>query len=255
MSGARFGPVASRKRVWWFVTKARVPGKEETVRVFIAVLSKDGRVAMDFATSLVATQALLGRNGVGCQIATISNCTIVGHGRNRLLGQFMASDCSHILFIDDDMGWEAAAVMRLLASERPFVGCTAKRKEAEPARWACKLEEPLRRDSVGFVAATGIGMCLTLISRAAITEMVRTHENLTYQCPDTGAMLCNLFDTEIWNGQLQGNDYVFCRRWLALGEGHEIWIDPEPAIDHIGTWTWTGRLADDIRPHLVAAAE
>ena len=223
-------------------------------RIFVAVLSKDGRVALNFAMSMLAMQATLARNGVAMSVATIDNCTIVGHGRNRLLGQFLASQATHILYIDDDMGWPADAVMRLLASGHHFVGCTALRKEGPPARFACRLSEPERRDGNGFVAAEGLGMCLTLLSRGCVESLVRRHENLAYACPDTGATLYNLFDTELHNGQLQGNDYVFSRRWLEMGG--EIWIDPVPVLDHVGTYTWSAALAEMIgMPATAQAAE
>ena len=63
---------------------------------------------------------------------------------------------------------------------------------------------------------------------------------------DTGLTLYNLFDTELYNGQLQGNDYVFCRRWTDLGG--EIWIDTVPMMEHVGTFTWAGSLARDLAP-------
>ena len=216
-------------------------------RIFVAVLSKDGRVALNFAVSMLATQAALAQHGVGMAMATIDNCTIVGHGRNRLIGQFLlAQDYTHILFIDDDMGWPADAVLRLLAAQEDFVGCTAVRKEGPPARWAAKFKEPMMIDRRGMIRAEGVGACLLLLTRACVEKMAAANEHLQYKDADTGLTLYNLFDTELYNGQLQGNDYVFCRRWTDLGG--EIWIDTVPMMEHVGTFTWAGSLARDLAP-------
>jgi hypothetical protein len=39
-------------------------------RIFVAVLSKDGRVALNFAVSMLATQAALAQHGVAMAMAT-----------------------------------------------------------------------------------------------------------------------------------------------------------------------------------------
>src|SRR6185295_17991731 len=41
-----------------------------------------------------------------------------------------------------------------------------------------------------------------------------------------------LFDTEIWDGEFWGEDYVFCRR--ARKCEFKIWIDPTIKLDHAG---------------------
>ena len=48
---------------------------------------------------------------------------------------------------------------------------------------------------------------------------------------DTESAYC-LFDTEVWEGEFWGEDYVFCRR---VGEvGVDIWVDPLIEFNHAG---------------------
>lgn len=214
-------------------------------RIFVAVLSKDGRVALRFATSLLSMQAALAAQGVSMAVAAIDNCTIVGHGRNKLLSQFLPrKQFTHILFIDDDTGWPPEAVPRLLAAREDFIGCTALRKEGPPARWAGNFVEPMALDHRGLLEATGIGACLLLLSRDCVERMVDEHAQLAYKDHDSNDTLYNLFDTELRDGKLTGNDYVFCRRWRDMGG--RIWVDPAPLMEHVGTFTWAGSLSQDI---------
>lgn len=39
-------------------------------------------------------------------------------------------------------------------------------------------------------------------------------------------------------GQFWGEDLIFCKKWIALGE--RIWLDPNVTVEHIGRKSWSG---------------
>ncbi len=39
-------------------------------------------------------------------------------------------------------------------------------------------------------------------------------------------------------GQFWGEDLIFCKKWIALGE--HIWLDPNVTVEHIGRKSWQG---------------
>ena len=75
-----------------------------------------------------------------------------------------------------------------------------------------------------------------LISRSAVNKLVEKFPNLYYEPKDEGrkqeSAYC-FFDTEVWEGEFWGEDYVFCRRCREAGI--DIWVDPLIQFDHDGT--------------------
>ena len=53
-----------------------------------------------------------------------------------------------------------------------------------------------------------------------------------------GAMVKQLFDTEISNGELLSEDYLFCRRYRS--SGGTVWLAPWCQIGHMGTYRFGG---------------
>jgi hypothetical protein len=75
-----------------------------------------------------------------------------------------------------------------------------------------------------------------LIAKSVITKMREKHPDLYYEPkdkrnnPEPGYCF---FNTEVWEGEFWGEDFVFCRK--AREAGVEIWVDPLIQFDHAGT--------------------
>ena len=87
-----------------------------------------------------------------------------------------------------------------------------------------------------LIKAEGVPAGFMLISRGALEKMRNNFPELYYGPKDernqSESTYC-LFNTELYDGEFWGEDYVFCRR--ALESGIEIWIDPLITFDHGGT--------------------
>jgi hypothetical protein len=59
-----------------------------------------------------------------------------------------------------------------------------------------------------------------------------------------GDLAYALFDTVLEDGGYWGEDYVFCRRWGAIGG--ETFVDPSIAFRHVGMKAFAGRLGDHL---------
>jgi hypothetical protein len=74
-----------------------------------------------------------------------------------------------------------------------------------------------------------------LIKRHVIEKMIRDNSQLYCEPKDKklrdNAFYC-LFNTEVFEGEFWGEDYVFCRR--ARASGFDIWVDPVIEFDHFG---------------------
>lgn len=71
--------------------------------------------------------------GVRCELLMEGGVSLVAHARNRLAKRFIyETDCSHLLFIDDDIGFDASHVLDMLRwSSLPVIGALYPRREID----------------------------------------------------------------------------------------------------------------------------
>lgn len=217
------------------------------MKVMIATPAYSGKVDIPYATSLAGTLSFLQQHKVGVQFLIVSSGSLLVAERNRLVQAFWESDCTHMLCIDGDLGWPPEAVMAMLNSGKEFVA------GVYPAR-GVKNTFLFRQEK----SATGtfvvdkhlikmqyIPAGFMLLARSAIQKMRDFHPDLYFEPKDKSvdnpsAGYC-FFNTEVWDGEFWGEDFVFCRK--AREAGVEIWVDPLIQFDHAGT---IGMLAEAI---------
>lgn len=208
-------------------------------KIFISTPAYDGKVHVQYAIALVDTCRLLEANGYE-PIIRIPTCgSLLVADRNRIIQAFWESGAEYLLCLDSDLGWDPQAVLRLLEANKEFSG------GVYPARHGRGFTFRPQTDAVGR-----IGMCaetklllmeyipagFMLLQRSAIQKM-REHFPELYYCPKESTNIpydsayC-LFDTQVYDGEFWGEDYVFCRR--AREAGLEIWVDPLIQFDHAG---------------------
>lgn len=229
------------------------------MKLFIATPAYGGNCVIEHRNALAGLVRNLTRANVDYEIASISDCSLVQFGRNELTKIFMASDCTHMLFLDADLGFDADDVTLMLAGARKegfgVIGATYPKKktdwkaikqaivddpEIDPAdvldsalatEWtfqaadgALAINEPVEVDSV----PAG----LMLISREALDEVGFPW----WDC----AWLGNVFT---------GEDVLFCIRYRS--KGGKVWMAPWVKTKHVGRMVYPG----DIRKTAKAGVE
>jgi hypothetical protein len=207
-------------------------------KVMIATPAYSGTVNIPYALSLADTIHTLRIHGVSVVPHITASGSLLVAERNRIVQAFWDSDCTHLLCIDGDLGWPAQAVLAMLDQNKEFVaGCY-------PARGAEKtfLFRPVTT-AIGTIEQEKhllkmeyIPAGFMLLERSAIAKMREAHPDLYYEPKDKGNNpepgYC-LFNTEVWQGEFWGEDFVFCRK--AREAGVDIWVDPLIQFDHAGT--------------------
>jgi len=208
------------------------------MKVMVATPAYSGKVDIPYAVSYAETVCLLRARGIEVQPCLVQSGSLLVAERNRLVQAFWESDCTHILCIDGDLGWPAQAVLAMLDAKKEFVA------GVYPARGAEKtfLFRPEYRED-GAIEADNhllkmqyIPAGFMLIARSAIEKMRGAHPDLYYEPKDTrnnpDPGYC-FFNTEVWEGEFWGEDFVFCRKAREAGVG--IWVDPLIQFNHAGT--------------------
>lgn len=204
--------------------------------VLIVTPAYSGTVHVQYACSLADTLSLLRAHNIDVTIRIGTGGSLLVAERNRLTEYFWQSEATHMLCIDSDLGWPPEAVLAMLDTNKEFVAGVypSRKKHGFVFRPTAKEGEPLTLDN-HLIEAEYVPAGFMLISREAIKKMRDKFPELYYAPKDarseTESTYC-LFNTEVWNGEFWGEDYVFCRR--AREAGVQIWVDPLITFDHAG---------------------
>lgn len=235
-----------------FVSNATVRG------VMFGVPCFGGMLATATLNGLLSTQRAFLAAGIRFDCATTANESLVTRARNSIVAHFLASDCSHLFFVDADIGFGADAVLRLLAHDRPVIGGLYRQKRANAVEWAVdwgpkEHGAAVRDPRTGAVRVAALGAGFLCITRDALEHMVRSFPETRYFPRGSAPSApwethCHaLFDTGI-DPETQtyvGEDYMFCARWRSAGG--EVWCDPAILLEHHGQACFAGDPTQAVR--------
>ena len=84
-------------------------------RLFVAVPMYGGMCHGMFARSMIDLGVLMNHWGVKIQLYFLFNESLITRARNYCADEFLRSDCTHLMFIDSDIGFSPQDVMAMLA--------------------------------------------------------------------------------------------------------------------------------------------
>lgn len=212
--------------------------------IMLAVPSMDRRYDGRFMNSYVATRDSIRHLGGDLKLHEMPYSSDVVMGRTKLLGSFLNSTCTHLWYCDDDMGWNPSSLMKMVMARKDFIAVAGPRKTI-PASFAvsCQNDDgspaPIAYDPATQLLSgkINVGMAFTLLTRACVERMVQSYPELAITTAD-GRKEHVLFLPMILNGRYLSEDFAWCHRWRVIGG--EIFIDSEVALDHVGTYVYTG---------------
>ena len=239
--------------------------------IFIATPSYGGVVTTHYVCGLTDLYRMADLHGFSLQMHFSSYESLICRARNEMVADFLADDSfTHLMWIDSDIGFKGADVVRLLQRDRPVVagvyplktdgwpseglteplpvGTTKADFQARyaqyPANGFADMREP---DITGFLDVVDAPTGFMLIKREVFIALARRFPELAYRpygCTDkqTGRHYA-FFDTSIDPHSLRylSEDYTFCRRVAAIGITPAI--DTQSNLIHQGSATFQGDLS------------
>jgi hypothetical protein len=215
--------------------------------------------------------------GVETKFSFLFNESLITRARNYLVDEFLRSECTHMLFIDADIHFNAQDVVALLALDKDVIGGPYPKKTinwknvAEAARKHPDLPIKELEKLVGeyvFNVVKGtrnfsvteplevmeIGTGYMLIKREVFDKMKEAYPTIRYKPDHVGQAnfdgsryIHAYFDTVIdYTDSIVGGgsdrylseDYMFCQMWRKIGG--QIYLFPWMRTQHIGTYAFTG---------------
>ncbi len=248
--------------------------KHMQIKLLIGLPTNRAQMFTATAFSLTNLVRTLLMAGIGYDLLNIDSVDIAT-ARNS-----MATKChndasySHLLFIDDDMGFDGDAVLALLRADKDVVGCLCPRRELNllafhNASASGADLEAARAQALDFVVRhlhpiqgviqdemceiSGIGMGITLIRRSVLTTMVG---NGTAPLRKPSLARDTIGQTSLWGffepifdevaNTVLSEDYSFCKRWREQCGGRIFGLTHEK-IAHVGRHDFEGRYIDWVR--------
>jgi len=211
------------------------------MNIFIAVTAYDGRVTCECSESILKNVHSLWSAGHKVTVHYHSGDCYVPRARNFCVDLFLSTECSDLIFIDQDIGFDDDALLKLIKHDKEIV-IGAYRYKHDTEEYPTILEfDPITKNCLdemtGLVSVKSGATGFMRIQRKVFEKMIshyqmEKHSDL-YSFFDTGVLFWNDGDSQ-WYGE----DTAFCKRWKALGG--EIWLVPDINVTHIGTKKFTG---------------
>lgn len=200
----------------------------------------------NYTHSLAAGMQALACAGIAADLCIVADNCHVDDARNAMVRQFLMSKATHLVFIDNDVGFQPESLVRLARHDRDFVaGVYPLKEEGEGYPIRIKDGIELWADESGLVEVEGLPTGFLKISRACIERMIERYGDRKFigrgqdekEIPNY-----ILFERTFENGVRYSGDYAFCEKWKALGG--KMYVDPEMHFTHSGTHEWSGCLGD-----------
>jgi len=204
----------------------------------------------------------------------------ITRARNMLAAMFLASDCTHMLFVDADIDFAAEDVFSMVRAmdgdaDCGVLGAAYPRRMTNWRNVARAVETGLARDNPGdlarfagefalqflhpgqsfaltdLVELAHVGTAMMLIRRDVLEEMRARYPDIAFR-PDPAerqahrlgeqvhAFFYPMIDPE--TRSLLSDDYAFCRR--SRDAGFRIWLAPWVKVTHSGPAIFQGSLSD-----------
>jgi hypothetical protein len=214
--------------------------------VFFAMPVYTGQLHMETFRSVLANMVALLKRGDQFTLWDESGNSMIAHARDLILAKFLATDCTHCFFVDNDVVFPADAVLRLVDSGVDF-SAAVYRQRKDPAnfcvQWDTSKPELWADPETGMLEVLAVPAGFICLTRSMVQRMTDAYPQKVFadKAAPTGKAVA-LFDN-IHEGEMYwGEDFSFCKRWRDVGG--KIWVDPTISMGHIGNKMFTGSLGD-----------
>jgi len=248
--------------------------------IFIGTPMYGGQCSGLYTKSTNELAMLCARNQIPIKFYYLFNESLVQRARNYITDEFMRSGCSHLMFIDADIGFDAKDVLTLLGLQTsdpsrcdiitgPYPKKTiAWEKVAAAAQQGAAFDNPFLlsqftsdyvfnpiggtkrfvMDKPVEVAEAGTGFML--IPRTALEKYKVAYPEQSYK-PDHARTenfdgsneITAFFDCVIdpETRRYLSEDYYFCKQ--SRKAGLSLWMCPWMKLDHVGSYIFKGNMA------------
>lgn len=231
-------------------------------KLFIPIICYNHSANTEYMMSLIKLSHHLRDVEIEYELFPIVFDSLVSRARNAAVAHFLASDCSHLMFIDADIEFEPESVVKLLNHNKEVIAGVYPKKYfvferfhtgEEVVDFPISGEVSLNED--GLVESTYLPTGFLMISRGAFDKLIKNYPQLKYRNDidgyGTSDTFYDFFRVSVNKGILESEDWGFCSLWRDIGG--QVLLDTTIQLAHIGytryygnPWKWC---QESIRRH------
>lgn len=220
--------------------------ERDVLRLAIACPTRDSveGITVKCLADLCINIGMLAAHGLPLEVCYLTVIgSMLGNGRNQIVKEALAKDCTHILWIDSDMVFPKDTFERLLVHNKPIAAASYVYRKRPSKPVACGLDGNriyTEETSTGLVEADYVGHGVMLVN----CDVYRALEMPWY-----------MFGWSMKHQHETGEDVYFCKSARRIGAS--VWIDHDLSkeILHIGKAEYSWRHALEDRPKVFAEQE
>lgn len=253
--------------------------KLKEASIFVGVPMYGGNCSGLFCKSTNDLATMCAKYGIRVVFYYLFNESLVQRARNYVADEFLRSDCTHLMFIDSDIGFDPKDVLSLLGIQitqpdqydvlaAPYPKKSVAWEKVKKAVEVGRAENPFdlvhyaadyvfnplshiksfRVDELVEVSEAGTGFML--IPRNVFERYEVEYPELSYKPDhlrsenfDGGRQIMAYFDCAIHpeSRRYLSEDYFFC--WNVRKAGMKVHMAPWMQLQHVGTYIFRGSMA------------
>ena len=245
--------------------------EKKTPNIFVATPMYGGMCIGNYASALMQLPLVCSREGIKMYYIYMMNESLITRARNGLANDFLASDATHLMFIDADIGFNPNDIIEMVKRDVDICCGLYPKKEIDWQRVTQAVQSGVQpnelKDHTGTFVVNLVnnerqevittelleisngGTGFMLIKREvfeALADKVPEYTSDMYRATDVVTkpkMIKEFFATSIdpdSNNRLLSEDYHFCK--LARKYGFKVYAAPWVQLSHTGTYVFSGAL-------------
>ena len=247
----------------------------KTPIVFIATPMYGGMALGTYTASLMQCPMTFAQNGMGMYYAHMMNESLIQRARNSLTYDFLASNATHMMWIDADIGFNAMDIISMVKADKDIICGLYPKKEIDWNRVSRAVQNGVPADQLKHHVGTFVvnlvdgserqvvnnqepfeiangGTGFMLIKREVLEDLatkVPEYTNDMYSAIDDTRDKKHIkefyavsIDSDSGN-RLLSEDYHFCK--IARDNGYKIHVAPWVHLSHTGTYIFDGTLQQE----------
>jgi len=249
-------------------------------KLFFATPMYGGQCAGLFAKSVADLSALCTKYNIHLQMYFLFNESLVTRARNYCCDEFMRSECTHMMFVDSDIGFNPQDVLALLAlsddnSQYDVIGGPYPKKCISWEKIKHAVDKGVADQNANIlekfvgdyvfnpkggqatialnqpVEVLEIGTGFMMLRKNTLRKMAEAFPQYMYkpdhvrtEAFDGSREIMQYFQAEIdpKSKRYLSEDYWFCQKIQEIGM--RTWFCPWMQMSHVGTYIFGGSLAD-----------
>lgn len=222
--------------------------------LFVGLPTYNGQIHHKTVAGLLQTAHLCAKMQIGFSVDIIPHDAFIGKARSLIVQRFLKTDFQDLLFVDADVGFSAADVVKVCKNPADICMGLYRLKTADmKVRFPALMFDPVERhpkdESLIKLQYGPAGFMR--IRRHVLEAMIETWPD-DWFTDDEHGKIYDLFPFGRFGNYFMGEDIAFCER--AKEAGFEIYAAQGLTLHHAGEHVWSSNWQLDVPVEERAAA-